>query len=169
LPVASRNEPMIKNIKLVVIILIFFIAAVCPANPIVVGMPSGGKYSLATNTGLAINLAADFIALCLGFFVIKNIKAVATWRFVPYFVIVFFGGIVIDVIAIVPVKLFFMFTAAGNMGMLILFLLAGLFLYIYNSWLSELFFDLELSEKIIIGIIMALLTNPVIGYIIESQ
>jgi hypothetical protein len=160
---------MLKNAKSAAVVLIFLVATICRANPIMVGMPSGGKYSLATNTGLAINLAADFVALCLGFLAIKNIKAVATWRFVPYFVIVFFGGIVIDVISIVPIKLFFMFTSAGNMGMLVLFLLAGLFLYIYNSWLSELFFDLELSEKIIIGIVMALLTNPVIGYIIASQ
>lgn len=145
------------------------LSGICYANPIVVGVPYGGEYALGTNLGLLVNFVADFIALCVGFLIIKKIKAIATWRFLPYLLIVFFGGIVLDVMAILPVKLFFIFIPIENSSIAILFLVAGLFLYLFNSWLSEKFFDLDVSEKIVIGLVMAILTNPIIGWLIANQ
>jgi hypothetical protein len=157
-----------KKIKSLTVIFML-LSGICYANPIVVGVPYGGEYTLGTNLGLLINLAADFIALCAGFLIIKKVGTVATWRFLPYFLIVFFGGIVLDVMAILPIKFFFFFIPIENSGIVILFLVAGLFLYLFNSWLSEKFFDLEVGEKIVIGLVMALLTNPIIGWLIASQ
>lgn len=157
---------MRTKIFLISVVLLF--AGICQANPIVVGVPYGGKYALGTSLGLTINFVVDFIALCFGFLIIKNIKAIATWRFLPYLLIVFLGGIVLDVLAILPIKLFFYFIPIENLGMFIIFLVAGILLYIFNSWLSEKFFDLEDAQKITIGIVMALLTNPVIGWLFAS-
>jgi hypothetical protein len=156
--------------KIFLIVFISMLAAgVCCANPIVVGVPYGGKYALATNLGLMINLASDFVALFLGFLIIKNVKAIATWKFLPYCLIVFFGGIILDVIAILPIKLFFYLIPIENLGIFLIFLVAGILLYVFNSWLAEKFFDLENVEKAVIGIVMAVLTNPVIGWLFASQ
>jgi hypothetical protein len=158
-----------KNRLLFTVLMLFLCADACNANPVGLGFPQGGKYSIATNVGLMINAATDFIVLFLGFLITKNIKTVLTWKFLPYFLIVFWGGFIIDVVAIVPVKLYFMFLPTSNVSILILFVVAGLLLYVFNSWLSDLFFDLENYQKVVIGLAMALLTNPSIGWFFTNQ
>jgi len=148
--------------------LIILFSDLCYANPIVIGIPNTGKFSLDTGTGLMINFAADFLAVFIGYMIIKKIKTLFNWRFLPYLAFVFLGGIIIDILAFVPTGFFFLIFHADHLSFLILFLLAGLFLYLFNSWLSEKLFGLELKEKIVVGFVMALLTNPVIGFIFSS-
>jgi hypothetical protein len=152
------------KIKILLIAVIFaLLAGNCYANPIVIGVPHMGKLSLGTSLGLMINFIADFIALCLGYLLIKKIGTLVCWKFLLYIGMVFLGGIIIDVLAIIPFQVLFFLMPIEKLSMLILFLLAGLLLYLFNSWLSEKLFNLEIKEKIVIGIVMALLTNPVIG------
>jgi hypothetical protein len=157
-----------KITTLASVLLIPFLSVVCYANPIVIGPPSAGKFALSTNLGLVIDFAADLVALFVGFLLIKNIKVVVTWKFLPYFLMVFLGGLIIDVMAILSIQVFSFMLPMENVTILVLFLVAGLFLYLFNSWLSEKVFDLDITEKAVIGIVMAVLTNPVIGFILAG-
>jgi hypothetical protein len=156
------------KISLISVLSLLF-AGICYANPIVVGPPDLGVFSFNTKLGLMINLVADFTAICIGYLIIKRIRTLVCWRFLVYLGMVFLGGVIIDVLTFVPCAVFFFFDPQAKVGMIMLFFLAGMFLYLFNSWLSEKIFDLELSEKVIIGLVMALLTNPVIGFLFANQ
>lgn len=147
-----------------ILFLLVFCSGICTANPIVL-IPKTGNFSLDTGTGLMINFAADFLAVCIGYLLIKKIRVLFRWRFLPYLAFVFIGGYIIDILAFIPTGFFFLSFHADIVCFLVLFLTAGLFLYLFNSWLSQKLFALQLKEKIIIGLIIALLTNPVIGFL----
>jgi hypothetical protein len=150
------------NIFLIAVLFVL-LAGNCYANPIVIGPPHIGMFYDNAGVGLVIDLAADCAALCIGYLIIKKIRALIRWRFLPYLIMVFLGGIIIDILTFIPSGFFIVLFHADFICFFMLFLTAGFFLYLFNSWLAEKLFKVELKEKIVIGIVMALLTNPVIG------
>lgn len=140
----------------------------CYANPIIMPPPKMGIYSFETKTGLLINFIADFTAISIGYLIAREIRRLYCRRFFSYIVMVFLGGIIIDIIAVFPFRAFFYIFQKKDESLIFLFLTAGLLLYLFNSWLAEKLYDVELKEKIIIGLVMALLTNPVIGILLTG-
>lgn len=115
------------------------------------------SYQSIPNMAFAVGIdcLADFIVLFIGFAVIKKIGIIASWRFVPYFVLVVLGGLLIDSIGLLTIN-----TSIGTIlfGLLPLFLL-----FLYNWILSKVFFAIRAGRAIVIGILMAVLTNPLLG------
>ncbi|GEM_PF-5693026 len=149
-------------------VLFLLCVGICYANPIVMPPPKMGMYSFETKTGLMINFAADFTAVCIGYLIAREIRRLYCRRFFSYIMMVFLGGIIIDMIAVFPFRVFFYIFQEKDESLIFLFLTAGLLLYLFNSWLAERIFNVYPREKIIIGLTMALLTNPVIGMLLAG-
>ncbi|MCE5340969.1 MAG: hypothetical protein LLF92_07565 [Planctomycetaceae bacterium] len=154
--------------KYFIVVLFLLCVGSCYANPIIMPPPKMGMYSFETKAGLIINFVADFAAISIGYWIAREIRRLFCRRFFPYIVMVFLGGIIIDIIAVFPFKVFFYIFQEKVQSIMVLFLTAGLLLYLFNSWLAEKLFEVELKEKIIIGLVMALLTNPVIGILLSN-
>jgi hypothetical protein len=145
---------------------------VCLANPVVVfQFPSfGGEFGPGVGHALIIDCAADFIVLLLGYLIIKNIRVLTSLKFLPYFGVVFIGGIIIDFVSPFPVAISFFLPPYGDsLDKLGVFICAGLLLYFYNGFVSKKFFKLESNQARVIGIVMAILTNPLVGQLFVNS
>lgn len=143
---------------------------VCFANPVFIfQLPSfGGSFNISPWWyAIPIDCIADFISLLIGYLVIKEIRSVTRLAFLPYFGLVFVGGIVIDAIALIPAFICSLLLPP-DLGMLALFICAGLLLYFYNYFLSKKFFKLRRDQATVIGVLMGILTNPVVGWAITN-
>lgn len=142
----------------------FCFSTTCFANPIVVS-PFGNLFTAKTGNALLINLIVDFIVLLAGYLIIGQAKGLLALRFVPYLGLVVIGGIVIDVVSDIPPALLSHLCPSViiELDSLMFFLSAGLFLYLYNGFLSKKFQDLEGNQARVIGVVMGILTNPMIG------
>jgi hypothetical protein len=158
--------------KLFIAIMLFTFcsSSACFANPIVVS-PFGSLFTAQSGEALLINLIVDFIALLLGYLIIRQAKGLLSLRFLPYLGLVFGGGIIIDVVSNIPSALFFYLfpSAIMELDRLIFFLSAGLFLYLYNGFLSKKFQELEGNQARVIGVVMGILTNPMIGVLFYNS
>jgi hypothetical protein len=144
----------------------------CLANPVIVfQLPSfGGGIALNAGYAFIIDCAADFIVLLLGYLVIKKIKVTASWKFLLYYGLVLIGGIVIDFVSLIPIGILsFFLLSRSDYDKLGFFICAGFLIYFYNYMLSKRFFRIEANQAHVIGIVMAILTNPIIGWIIGGS
>jgi uncharacterized membrane protein YadS len=131
-------------------------------------LPSfGGSFDVSTWYAIPIDCIADFTLLLIGYLVIKEIRSVARLAFLPYFGLVFVGGIVIDTIALIPAFICSLLLPP-DMGMLAFFICTGLLLYFYNYFLSKKFFKLKHDQAVVIGVLMGILTNPAVGWVLFS-
>jgi hypothetical protein len=144
---------------------LMLISSSCLANPIVVyQFPSfGGEFVLNPGLALAIDFVSDLVVLVLAYLVLRNIRILYTWRFLPYLGTVYVGGIIIDSISVVPVAILGFVLPGEVLNRLLVFICAGLLLYFYNYFLAKRFIKLDKNQARVVGIIMAILTNPVVG------
>lgn len=142
---------------------------VCFANPVLIfRLPSfGGSFDVSPWYAIPIDCIADFTSLLIGYLVIKEVRSVARFAFLPYFGLVFVAGIVIDTIALIPAFICSLFLPS-DVGMLALFICTGLLLYFYNYFLSKRFFKLQHDQAAVIGVLMGILTNPAVGWVLTS-
>ena len=156
------------KLLITIIFLVLCSSGDCLANPVIVfQLPSFGG-GFATNAGYAIiiDCVADFTALLLGYLIIKKIIIAVSWKFLLYFGLVFIGGIIIDFISLIPtLVLSFISSPGSDFGILGFFVCAGFLLYFYNYILAKRFMIIEATQARVIGIVMAILTNPVLGWI----
>jgi hypothetical protein len=150
---------------LMAVLLCALFADACSANVFVVhpSLVLRTDFTIHTALALIIDFVSDFVVLLFGYIVVKKIHVIATWKFVPYFVMVFIGGLVIDILSVASIDFlsFHKFIHGGD-GWL-LFLIAGLFLFLFNSLLSKRFLKLEICQAAIVGLAMALFTNPILS------
>jgi len=149
---------------------VLFLHNVCFANPVVIfQLPSfGGSFAISPWYAIPIDCIADFTSLLIGYLVIKEIRSVARFAFLPYFGLVFVAGFVIDTIALIPTFICSLFLPSDGSVMLALFICAGLLLYFYNYFLSKRFFKLQHDQATVIGVLMGILTNPAVGWVLTS-
>jgi hypothetical protein len=142
---------------------------VCFANPVIIfQLPSfGGFFTISPWYAILIDCIADFILLLIGYLVIKEVRFVVRFAFLPYFGLVFVGGIVIDTIALIPAFICNLFLPS-DVGMLALFICTGLLLYFYNYFLSKKFFKLQPDQAAVIGVLMGILANPAVGWVLTN-
>jgi len=161
---------MKTKLFIAIMLFTFCFSTTCFANPIVVS-PFEGIFTVQTGRALLINLIADFVALLAGYLVIRKVKGLLAFRFLYYWGVVFVGGIIIDIFApIVPVAIIgFLLPTIMKLDTLVMFLFAGWILYLYNSFLSKKFQKLEGNQARVIGVVMGILTNPVIGILFYSH
>jgi hypothetical protein len=148
---------------------VFCLHNVCFANPFFVfRLPSfGGLFDVNPWYAVLIDCIVDFISLLIGYLVVKEVRYVARVAFLPYFGLVFVGGIVADAIAMVPAFIFALLLPA-DLGMLAFFVCTGLLLYFYNYFLSKKFFKLQRDQAIVIGVLIGILTNPAVGWVLAN-
>jgi hypothetical protein len=158
------------RIFIVVSFLIFYFSDACLANPIIAFPSFGGTFTFNTGYALLIDCLSDFIVLFLAYLVIRKVRILICLKFLVYLVFVFIGGIIIDAVSSFFLAIIFMSLSSSSQGLdiLIFFIFVGLLLYFYNSFLSKKFFNLENNQAKIIGTVMALLTNPVIGMLLSN-
>jgi hypothetical protein len=131
-------------------------------------LPSfGGSFDVSTWYAIPIDCIADFTLLLIGYLVIKEIRSIARLAFLPYFGLVFVGGIVIDTIALIPAFICSLLLPP-DLGTLAFFICTGVLLYFYNYFLSKKFFKLKHDQAVVIGILMGILTNPAVGWVLFS-
>ena len=121
---------------------------------------------IATIVELLINAAVDFAALWIGYLIIRNLKVYKGRKFFKYYILVVIGGFIIDYVGMILPRLLtgsFNYAVESNIQYaLILGLTIGVLLFFYNSFLSKQFFKLENYQAAVIGLLMAILTNPVV-------
>lgn len=135
----------------------------CFANPI--SLWDSPEYLAATiMEALVASSVVDFVVLWIGYLIIRRLNVYEGWTFFKYFILVVIGGFIIDVVAAVfPIMLINIYFEEPYIEPVIICLTAGVLLYFYNSCLSKKFFKLENYQARVIGVVMAILTNPVIA------
>jgi hypothetical protein len=145
----------------------FCFSNLCFANPIATFPSLGGTFALSTWKALTIDCAADFTALATAYLVIRKSRTIVSLVFLPYFGLVFIGGIIIDIVSIIPANL--ATSIIPELYSLWIFLSAGLLLYFYNGFLSKKFIKIETNQARVVGVVMGILTNPLIGSLVFSS
>jgi hypothetical protein len=157
---------MKTKVIIVTMLIIFCPFSACFANPITPFPSFGGTFTINMYYALVIDCLADFIALLLAYLVIRNVQAAVKVKFLPYWALVVLGGIIIDAVSPVPtIVISFLFLPPQGLDLLIGFISAGAILYFYNGFLSKKFFKLEDNQARVIGTVMGILTNPVVGWL----
>jgi len=161
---------MKTKLLIVTVFLVFCFSGSCLANPVTPFPSLGGTFAINTWSALLIDGVVDFLALLIGYLIIRNTRAMASFVFLPYFGLVFLGGIIIDIASVIPVVICsFLLPSVDGLNMLEVFIFAGLLLYLYNGFLSKKFLKLEGNQTRVIGIVMGILTNPLIGSLFFSS
>jgi len=158
---------MKTKLLITIVFLVLCVSGECLANPVVIfQIPSfGGGFAVNAGYAIIIDCVADFTALLIGYFIINKIRVVASWKFLQCFGMVLVGGIIIDFVSLIPIAILnFLFLPADDFGKLGFFICAGFLLYLYNYMLSKRFLKNEATQAQVIGIVMAILTNPVLGW-----
>jgi hypothetical protein len=151
------------------VLLVLYFSSTCFADPIVIfSSPTfGGSFVPGIGLALVIDCGADLVALLLGYLVIRRVRALVSLRFLPYFGLVVLGGVIIDVVSLFTAGIFFDLLPYG-MHVLGGFIFVGLFFYLYNGFLSKKFFNLEDNQARVIGVVMGILTNPLVGRLVTD-
>lgn len=112
-------------------------------------------------SALTIDCLVDFIVLLIGYSIVRKISVIISWKFLLYFIFVVLGGLVIDAIGLLTIEWAIGFVLLGVVPLLLLFL--------YNWFLSRKYFGLTHGRAVVIGILMAAFTNPLIGVVIAGS
>ena len=121
---------------------------------------------------MVFNIVVDFLAIYLGFSLIKKIQLIKSRKFLTYLAMVVIGGFFIDEVftyIIIPIsetlEIWFFRSFEGLLTIPIVFIISSfipvLFLLLfYNRILSEYFFKISKEESLVVGLTIGIITNP---------
>lgn len=102
------------------------------------------------------NFLINAIILSVVYIILKKAFLLKSLKFWDYIILVTIGGFLIDFIFVV-----------GNYYLSylawIFIIITSLVLLIYNYYLSKMFFKPTSREALLVGLVMGILTNPIIG------
>lgn len=116
-----------------------------------------------------IDFVVDAIVLLIILYVIKEFKHINAIKIFEYIIVVYLNGILCDIISIIPVCIISGSNLVPNILIIVIFFCIGaLLLYLSNFYISRVFFKMEYRKGVIIGLVMAIVTNPIIGVFIND-